>query len=241
MAKLEERHIAYLNDPIFLKEYLELFNNRLIYSNNRLELKQHEMDNLYDYANISSLKDNYEAINILRRKLYSKEERPLTQELIKEVANTINKHALYISNNYRTLGNDIKFKGKYPIELSNNISNKMEKLLNNYYGEWSNLDIFEREALFNIEFLRIHPFEDGNGRTSRLILNFNLLNQGHAPVLIPANKREEYFDARNKENVKYIRDLFEKESNREIIALDNLIEQYEYLKRKEYNEKQKKK
>lgn len=232
MAKLEERHIAYLNDPLFLKEYLEIFNNRLIYSNNRLELKQHEMDNLYDYANISTLKDNYEAFKILRRKLNTKEERPLTQELIKEVANTINMHATYISNDYRTLGDDVKFKGIYPIELSENINNKMQNLLDNYYGEWSKLDIFEREALFNIEFLRIHPFEDGNGRTSRLLLNYNLLRQGHAPVLIPAKSREDYFNARNTENVKEIKKLFEKESANEIIALDKLIEIYENTKRK---------
>ena len=227
MSKLEEEQIYYLNDPIFYQKYIERLNNRLIYSNNRLELSHKEMDDLYDYANISTLDDNYEAFNILLEKLNSKEERPLTQELIIKVANTINRNAMYISNNYRTLGDDVKFKGIYPIESSKNIENKMQELLDKYYGEWSKLDIFEREARFNIEFLRIHPFEDGNGRTSRLLLNFNLLRQGHAPVLIPAKKREEYFEARNKEDVNWIKDLFEKESKNELLALNDLIKKYE--------------
>ena len=227
MAKLEEEQLYYLKDPIFYQRYIKNLNNRLIYSNNRLELSHKEMDDLYDYANISTLDDNYEAFNILLEKLNSKEERPLTQELIIKVANTINRNAMYISNNYRTLGDDVKFKGIYPIESAKNIENKMQELLDKYYGEWSKLDIFEREARFNIEFLRIHPFEDGNGRTSRLLLNFNLLRQGHAPVLIPAKKREEYFEARNKEDINWIKDLFEKESKNELLALNDLIKKYE--------------
>ena len=44
--------------------------------------------------------------------------------------------------------------------------------------------IFEREAKFHIRFERIHPFNDGNGRTGRILMNYNLLKQGIAPVLI---------------------------------------------------------
>ena len=226
MAKLEEEQIYYLKDPIFYQRYIKNLNNRLIYSNNRLELSHKEMDDLYDYANVSTLDDNYEAFNLLLEKLNSKEERPLTQELIIKVANIINRNAMYISNGYRKGGDDVAFDEKYPIEQHKNIEEKMQELLDKYYGEWSKLDIFEREARFNIEFLRIHPFEDGNGRTSRLLLNFNLLRQGHAPVLIPVKKREEYFDARNKEDVNWIRELFEKESENELSALNDLIEKY---------------
>lgn len=44
--------------------------------------------------------------------------------------------------------------------------------------------VFEREAKFHIRFERIHPFNDGNGRTGRILMNYNLLKQGMAPVLI---------------------------------------------------------
>ena len=134
---------------------------------------------------------------------------------------------MYISNGYRTIGEGVKLQGKYPIESPKNIPEKMKELLEKYYNEWSKLDIFEREALFNIEFLRIHPFEDGNGRTSRLILNYNLLRQGHAPVLIQEKDREDYYNARNKEDVKWIKDLFEKESQKELQYLNEQIEKFE--------------
>lgn len=45
-------------------------------------------------------------------------------------------------------------------------------------------EILRREAEFHIRFERIHPFNDGNGRTGRIILVRNLLRQGVAPALI---------------------------------------------------------
>ena len=231
MAKLEGRHYKYLNDPTFLERYLLSLNSRLVYSNNRIEFSNDEIDKLYDNANILSLDDNYKAINILFNRLNTSKDKKITEDLIKEIANTINTHAMYISNNYRTIDNNIKFKDKYPIEKAKNITKKMKLLLDNYYNNWQELDLFEREALFNIEFLRIHPFEDGNGRTSRLILNYNMLLNGHAPVLIPSTKREEYFNARNKQDIKWIKELFEEESEKELIALDKLIDTYELEKK----------
>ena len=57
--------------------------------------------------------------------------------------------------------------------------------------------------------------------------------QGHAPVVFPAKIKEEYFDARNKENVEWIKDLFEKESEKELKAVDSLIKDFEEEKEKE--------
>ena len=37
----------------------------------------------------------------------------------------------------------------------------------------ANRDIYEREALFHIGLMRIHPFEDGNKRTAKIIMNAN--------------------------------------------------------------------
>lgn len=226
MAKLEPKHIEYLNDPIFLRKYLEKLNNRLIYSNNRIEYDINEMDKLYSSANIKTLDDNYKAFYILLNKLNTKDPK-LTEELIIKVANTINEHALYISNNYRTIGEGVSLNENFPIESPKNIHTKMQELLNNYYNKWTKIDIFEREALFIQEFIRIHPFEDGNGRTSRLILNYNMIRLGHAPIVIPANKREEYFKASDKNDIKWIKEFFKTESEKELQVLDKLIDSYE--------------
>lgn len=47
----------------------------------------------------------------------------------------------------------------------------------------------EYAALLHLDFERIHPFQDGNGRTGRLFLNQFLLNQGLLPVIIDNNSR----------------------------------------------------
>ncbi|MGH2087662.1 Fic family protein [Aerococcus urinaeequi] len=36
----------------------------------------------------------------------------------------------------------------------------------------------------HIQFERIHPFSDGNGRTGRMIMNYSLLQQGFPPLII---------------------------------------------------------
>ncbi|KAH6607702.1 fic doc family [Trichoderma cornu-damae] len=41
-------------------------------------------------------------------------------------------------------------------------------------------------------FLHIHPFPDGNGRTSRLIMQDYMIRHGYAPVVIQAMEREDY-------------------------------------------------
>lgn len=48
-------------------------------------------------------------------------------------------------------------------------------------------DIVRFVALFHINFERIHPFLDGNGRTGRMVLNQHLVNYGMLPVSIEKN------------------------------------------------------
>lgn len=52
--------------------------------------------------------------------------------------------------------------------------------------------IYENIAKFHAEFIRIHPFMDGNGRTARILTNYLLLINELPMTNIPANKRNEY-------------------------------------------------
>lgn len=55
-------------------------------------------------------------------------------------------------------------------------------------------EIFEKIAADHVRFERIHPFSDGNGRTGRMILNQQLINNGLLPVSIqPTGKYREAF------------------------------------------------
>lgn len=64
-------------------------------------------------------------------------------------------------------------------------------LIDNYYNVWNLLDPFLREAMFHINFMRIHPFEDGNKRCAKIILaiilNFSQASSStrtlHDPIL----------------------------------------------------------
>lgn len=53
----------------------------------------------------------------------------------------------------------------------------------------------ECAARLHVDFVGIHPFVDGNGRISRLLMNFELMRQGFLPVIIPVEQRLAYYDA----------------------------------------------
>lgn len=52
-------------------------------------------------------------------------------------------------------------------------------------------------ALLHYKFLRIHPFDDGNGRLSRLLMNYVLLRFGFPPVVVKSSDKKSYLLALN--------------------------------------------
>ena len=50
-------------------------------------------------------------------------------------------------------------------------------------------------AEFHYRFVRIHPFDDGNGRMSRLLMNLILLRHGYPMTVIKATDRNQYLAA----------------------------------------------
>ena len=73
----------------------------------------------------------------------------------------------------------------------------MEKLIISY-NSWNSYHPIIKAALLHGELVKIHPFVDGNGRTSRLLMNLDLMNSGYNPVIIKKEKRLEYYDALDK-------------------------------------------
>ncbi|MFB5269782.1 Fic family protein, partial [Paenibacillus enshidis] len=71
-----------------------------------------------------------------------------------------------------------------------------EELIQHYDLHWqTNVHAVERGSLLHIEFVKIHPFIDGNGRTARLLLNFELMKNGYPPIVIEKEDRAEYYRA----------------------------------------------
>lgn len=73
----------------------------------------------------------------------------------------------------------------------------MEKLIINY-DDWSEFHPIIRAALLHGELVKIHPFIDGNGRTSRLIMNMDLMKSGYVPVIIKKENRLKYYEVLDK-------------------------------------------
>lgn len=74
------------------------------------------------------------------------------------------------------------------------VSLLMQKLIAEYQKEWMIYHPVVRAALLHGEFAKIHPFIDGNGRTSRLLLNFELMRNGYPPIIFKNDNRAKYYD-----------------------------------------------
>jgi len=77
-----------------------------------------------------------------------------------------------------------------------------------YNKEKKNLHPVELAALVHLKFVTIHPFSDGNGRISRLMMNF-VLRDNKFPLLdIPYIKRVSYYNALERSNLKNDDNIF---------------------------------
>ncbi|XP_044256971.1 protein adenylyltransferase Fic [Tribolium madens] len=89
-------------------------------------------------------------------------------------------------------------------------SEKVPALMESYVNwlnsdEARNMHPVRYAALAHYKLVDIHPFVDGNGRTSRLIMNLILLRGGYPPIMILKEQRDRYYDALNVANVGDVR------------------------------------
>lgn len=100
----------------------------------------------------------------------------------------------------------------------------MERLIIRY-SNWSNLHPIVRATLLHGELVKIHPFIDGNGRLSRLIMNLDLMTNGYVPVIIKKEDKLNYYQVLDKAHVKKdYTDFIKMVTELEIEMLDKYLE-----------------
>ena len=93
-------------------------------------------------------------------------------------------------------------------------------------ANYPNMDPFMKAAWLQWAFLRIHPFEDGNGRVSRIISSIPLLKMCFPPIVVSPKNKNEYFAAIHaadrKDDLIRLSDFLERSMNESIEEIDNL-------------------
>ena len=72
---------------------------------------------------------------------------------------------------------------------------RMQELMEWYRDEQTALHPVTLAAMFHYKFVCIHPFDDGNGRVSRLLMNYILLAHKLPPVVIKSSDKQNYLHA----------------------------------------------
>lgn len=148
-----------------------------------------------------SIKEHLEAINHEQAILFLdelvKDNEPITEWNIKNIHQLILKE-IDNENAGKYRGENVTIKGATHIPPDCiKVPELMEKLILNY-ETWNNYHPIIRAALLHGELVKIHPFIDGNGRTSRLLMNLELMNSGYNPVIIKKEDRLKYYEALDK-------------------------------------------
>ncbi len=147
----------------------------------------------------------------------SKKQEPLTQNFIRTLHGTLLREDY---TQYRTLPDGVQTSyvihaGQYKTRPNSVITRYGDRFeyaspeetpaLMTDLVDWYNeeepkglLNPVELAALFHYRYIRIHPFEDGNGRIARLMVNYILSRHGWPMIVVRSRKKQEYLEALHK-------------------------------------------
>ncbi len=195
----------------FSKEEFEKFENsfftELTYDSNAIEGNSLSLEetSLVINENIvpegKTLREIYEAKNHVKALEFLKEHKgDLNEELILKLHSIILKNiserfaGVYRKSFVRIAGSTFK------LPIPEKIPQLIRNLIYWYKKNKKDYHQFELAILVSMKFVTIHPFTDGNGRVSRLLMNF-LLNKKHYPwINVYKKHRQKYLQAVRKAN-----------------------------------------
>ena len=171
----------------------------------------HTFENLNDETIKGLLKDQQDTIDLIFDMV--KDELPLSHQVIRGLHEQVTRHQL-TANGIDIYGRRTQIplrKGAYKINPNNptrpdgqiheycppeSTHAEITNLLD-WYREYEQQDIgvLERAAWLHLRYVQIHPFQDGNGRTARLLMAYSLIKGGAFPPLITMGNRDDYIDS----------------------------------------------
>lgn len=183
--------------------------NTLTYGQTELLLKFGEVTEHAKMKDLEEMKAHNLCLNII--KMEAKDtERPLTETFIRELHKTMLREDYTAYNKegkpytihagiYKTRPNSVK---TITGELFEYASVEETPALMHDLMEWYNeteknmeLSPIELASLFHYRYIRIHPFEDGNGRISRLIVNYILAKHSYPMIVVKSDDKTNYLTA----------------------------------------------
>ena len=175
----------------------------ILYNDNRFKIEGKEPREIYEAIN------HKKALKLVFRNLQNHEE--FNENFIKQLNETINRD-IKDTKCYRTVQVFIQGSEHIPPEPEK-IPNLMMYFTYNYHHDEQ--DIFTKIAKYHVEFEKIHTFEDGNGRTGRLLINYELLKNNLPPVVIVKEDRVKYFELLRNNDVNHFSEWLKDLSSRE--------------------------
>lgn len=140
-------------------------------------------------------KNHEEAMNFLFEVVDSKKRLTLSRHQIRQLHQLVVKDTeASIAGTYRNT--DVQILGsKHRPPPGYQVQEQMTKFLETMTESKNKYHPVEFAALAHHRFVAIHPFEDGNGRTGRLLMNLILMRSGYPIAIIQKNDRTKYYNA----------------------------------------------
>ena len=175
----------------------------ILYNDNSFKIGGKEPREIYEAIN------HKKALELVFKNLQNNDE--FNEGFIRKLNETINRD-IKDTEGYRTVQVFIRGSEHIP-PAPEKVPNLMTYFIYNYNHDEQN--IFYKLAKYHIEFEKIHPFEDGNGRTGRLLLNYELIKNNLPPVVISKDDRVKYFEFLKNDDITGLAEWLRELSNQE--------------------------
>ncbi|MDP7079615.1 MAG: Fic family protein [Candidatus Undinarchaeales archaeon] len=182
------------NDEDFIVRFT--YNSNAI-EGNRLSLRETSMiltENVVPAG--ATLNDLNETINSQECYKFIREYRgEFNQRFLLKIHGMLTKNTDYrVTGEYRD--HDVRISGSEWIPPAyETVKEEMRKVHNWYYSARKKLHPVELTAVLHNKLVRIHPFIDGNGRTSRVVMNWFLMKNGFPMICIELRDKFNYYGA----------------------------------------------